>query len=164
MRVAVRVRARARARLTGAMRDDKRIPAGLMAWEKLQPTGVSPPARCGHTATLVDAKMFVYGGTPNELSTPLDDVFSLNISTFVSLRKKARSRARGCLVVSLRAPQLIGAPLFFGLSRLDRLEQAARRWHHAAGALVSLGQCVFRSNARLWRPWCQGGAQRCLGL
>jgi hypothetical protein len=54
--------------------------AGLMAWDKLSPTGVAPSPRCGHTFTLIDTKCFVFGGSQNDAAAPFDDVYTLNIS------------------------------------------------------------------------------------
>ena len=75
---------RAETTLTQCCMTCRRLAAGLMAWEKLQATGVSPPARCNHTATLIDSKVFVYGGVASDASTPLDDVFALNTGAFAT--------------------------------------------------------------------------------
>lgn len=65
--------------------------SGLMSWDKLSPTGVAPPARCGHTTTLIDNKLFVYGGSPNDTAQPFDDVYTLNTSTLLSVSVVALS-------------------------------------------------------------------------
>lgn len=109
-----------------------------MAWEKLQPTGVSPPARCGHTATLIDAKIFVYGGTANEPTAPLDDVFALNISAcrlaaavVARLRTHARARARFLTDGGAGAQPFLADSIAWSKPRVVGITPPARSFHTA---------------------------------
>jgi hypothetical protein len=57
--------------------------AGRCVWEEMATTGEAAVARNAHTASVVDSKMYVFGGS--NVDGPMADVSVLDLSTFFNI-------------------------------------------------------------------------------
>lgn len=67
-------------------------PGTTLKWEKLQTTGVAPPARGYHTSNLVKDKLVVFGGSDGH--DCFEDVHVLDLSMLLSERESKKEKKR----------------------------------------------------------------------
>lgn len=63
-----------------------------MQWAKLASSGIPPSPRCSHSATLLDASLYIFGGR-GAAGALSNELFALNISGLVEINTDERLRS-----------------------------------------------------------------------